>query len=128
MDEACANRHRRRSLEALLFDLLGSSACGNTVAPCDWMALDGGLGPSAPYVQISEDGSSLWIGTANEWHLSMSRTEARKLALWVVFRWWIVGEWFGLRRWLWFRLLHRRVRSATCTLPPPPEAEPREEE
>lgn len=34
----------------------------------------------------------------------------RKVALWYLWRW-FVGEWFGLRRWLFYKNLNRKVRG-----------------
>ncbi len=99
---------RRRSLEEWLYDALGTQACGNTCAPGDWMKMPGGLNESTPIVSVGEDGFTLWLGGVHVWQFSMSRVAARKLALWVLFRWWIGAEWFGLRRWAWYKLLHRR--------------------
>lgn len=40
----------------------------------------------------------------------MAAEDFRKLALWYLWRWtW--GEWFGLRRWLFYRHLHWQVKK-----------------
>lgn len=40
--------------------------------------------------------------------LCMAAVDFRRIALWYLWRWgW--GEWFGLRRWLFYKRLHRKV-------------------
>ena len=97
--------------EQFIYRRLGSHACGNVVAPCDWMSMHGGISSTYPVVHITEDAFTLWIGSANEWAFHMSRREARRLAWFVLWRWWICGEWFGLRRALWYWALRRVVKT-----------------
>ena len=115
-------RLRRICSWRTLYRLLGSHACGNTVAPCDWMVMSGGVSEVYPCVNVSEDACTLWAGTPDEWGFHLSRTEARRLAWFVLWRWWIVGEWFGLRRWLWFFALRRMLKQESPT--PTPEPKP----
>ncbi len=62
------------------------------------------------------DASELWIARKDEhekqanfekWLFSCKAKHFRHMALWYLWRWaW--GEWFGLRRWLYYKDLHRR--------------------
>ncbi len=96
------------SVHDWIYKNLGSEACGNTVAPGDWMDLQPPL-QYPPVVHVSEDAWTLWIGTATEWHTHMSRGDAHRLAWFILYRWWIRAEWFGLRRRLWFWALRKRL-------------------
>jgi hypothetical protein len=71
--------------------------------------MKGGISDTYPVVHVSEDAFTLWIGSQDEWAFHMSRTEARKVAWFILWRWWIVGEWFGLRRAVWYWALRRIV-------------------
>lgn len=55
------------------------------------------------------------IGIANKftdgdegWGFMLSATDFRKLALWYIWKW-ATGEWFGLRRKLFYRDLHKKT-------------------
>ena len=58
---------------------------------------------------LREDSSVVWIGTMSEWHTNFERRDARRLGWWLLWDWWVKGEWFGWRRWAWYKLLRRRV-------------------
>ena len=89
-----------------LLDLLGSEWCGNTgCVPFDKVELEGMEYP--PVVYVSEDAFTLWIGTEREWMCHMNRKDSLRVAWFVLWRWRIVGEWCGLRRWLYYKVLHR---------------------
>lgn len=55
------------------------------------------------YVRYTDDAGDdgHWQGTYPTWLF-------RRVALWYLRRW-AFGEWFGLRRWLYYRWLHRHV-------------------
>lgn len=64
--------------------------------------------------RFDNDGNDLYINTryddADESRIVMVMAAAdfRRIALWYLWRWaW--GEWFGLRRWLFYRRLFRRI-------------------
>ena len=75
----------------------------------------------APYrrslcVAFLNDASEIWIEEKEEdavqmvserWVFSCRAEHFRKMALWYLWRW-ASGEWFGLRRWLYYKDLHRR--------------------
>ena len=79
--------------------IVGSEACGNSVPPCDWERCELG---DWRVVHVSEDAFTLWMGSKDEWMFTLSRPQAIRLGIWIVFHWWIWREWFGLRRWVWF--------------------------
>jgi len=105
----------RKSIEEQLFDALGEEWCGNTTPPGDHLGfrlrdygVEGGR-ESYYYVGTSNDGFELWLGTNSKWDTFMNAREARRLAWFILWRWWARGTWFGLRRAIWYRLLHRRI-------------------
>jgi hypothetical protein len=58
------------------------------------------------------DGFELWLGYRHQWLFTCRAADARRLAWFVLWRWWVVGTWCGLRRWLWYRALRRVNRLA----------------
>ncbi len=61
-------------------------------------------------IKTSNDGFELWFGTPDHWDWHCKFPEARKLAWFILWTWWAKGTWFGLRSWLWYKLLARRCR------------------
>lgn len=108
MGELARESYLRRA-ENRLYDVLGTDWCGGTGPPMSHLSLDL---PREEHdaelvAMILNDGFELWLGYPHEWCFHMNRRQARALAFWYLGLW--VREWFGLRRWLWYRLLHRRV-------------------
>lgn len=102
-------KRRRRSVETWLYDALGEEYCGSTTMPLDhrtltWTSKDG---CERVFVFLN-DGFEVGFGYPHEWQVILRREDFHKVARWYV-RQWAFGEWFGLRRVLWYRLLHRRV-------------------
>ena len=110
-----------------IMNLVGSHFGGNAAPPGDWMALrynyesaEGGRGcadsaalpRSLHYscASITDDGFVVMFGYCHEWKWSMSFRDALRFALWMVFRVWAVEQWFGLRRWIYYRALHETVK------------------
>jgi hypothetical protein len=79
--------------------------------PGDWLQLKGMTYP--PVVSVTEDAFTLWLGTSDEWMCHMSRTDARRLAWFILFRWWLCAEWCGLRRWLFYKSLSAYLKRTT---------------
>ncbi len=96
-------RWRQKSLEAHVYSLLSTQWCGNDMAPLSNETFYRGERVAA----IREDGFSVCVGTNDEWIYCFNRDEFQAMALWYL-RIWALKDWFGLRRWLWFKLLHRR--------------------
>jgi hypothetical protein len=74
----------------------------------------GDLGKVGYVCSFQNDAGEIWLGVEWEgtgsykWTFSLNATTFRKLAWWYLWRW-AVGEWFGLRRRLFYLDLHRRV-------------------
>jgi hypothetical protein len=89
---------------------------GRPRPPADGLSLrfgptDDGLDPPGPMFVASaaNDGHELFLGYMSEWLFHCTRKDARRLAWWILLRWWAAGEWFGLRRAVWYWALFRRV-------------------
>ena len=111
---AQASARRRRTFEEWLYDALGTEWGGNTNPPLDLYGFDvpmeGGTNPEDKYVfRLTNDAFEVYMGYPSEWRFHMNRRTARKFVWWYLK--WHVFEWFGLRRWLWYKLLFRRVRN-----------------
>jgi hypothetical protein len=96
---------------------LGNCDEGQPMAPNHHMMLrfgpveeggDSSDGPPLPAYVISaiEDGWNYAIGTPDKCEIIIPRKDAYKMAGWLMRRW-VFTEWFGVRRWLWFKALIR---------------------
>lgn len=99
---------RARAFGRWLMEATGDEWCGNTVPPGDHLTLRVPMHEGASHDDhnvycVNEDGSSFWIGYPREWRFHMGRKEARRMAWFILWDWWARKEWFGLRRWAWFR-------------------------
>lgn len=67
-------------------------------------------------IRFNNDASEIWIGCTFDdsgdfqWRFYSTATVFRQFALWYLWRW-AVGEWFGLRRKLFYWDLSRSVRN-----------------
>lgn len=107
--QVTSRRTRDFSIENWLSHLLSDQWCGNDTIPGSTKEMRFTDGSWPDIVNIHNDGCELWIGTMDEWHTHMNRTDARRMAWFILWEWWAKGEWFGLKRAAWYRLLHRRV-------------------
>jgi len=58
----------------------------------------------------NNDGFELWIGYRNAGWQHHSRAEhARRLAWFILWDWWIVSTWFGLKRKIWYWALSHKI-------------------
>lgn len=91
----------------------GTEWGGNDHPPGDHMSLKIPFENSEEYrvYHIGEDGHTLWIGFRDDWHWHMDRPDAHKVAKFIIWDWWIKAEWFGLRRWAYYKALHRAVNK-----------------
>ena len=98
------------SVEETLAHLLSDRSGGNDVIPGTTKRFEFSDG-SWPDIATTynNDGSEMWIGTKDDWHTNFGRTDAHRLAWFILWEWWAKGEWFGLKRWAWYQLLFRRV-------------------
>lgn len=108
MRKANVKRKREARKTKILLDILGSEFGGNQGSV---PVADIRFRPADPWrcINVGDDGFMLWFGGEHEWNYSLQRREARRLAWWILIRWWAWGEWFGLRRWLYYKALHRHV-------------------
>ena len=105
-------RMRRKDLDHKIMHWAGDDWCGNDVPPAStlrWKIYYDDTDDSGEYrvYSVDNDGFDLWIGYANEWKWHMSRKEALKLAWFILWTWRGKGEWFGFKRWAYYKALHR---------------------
>lgn len=98
----------REGLEGVLYRALSTDFCGNDDVPCTHLTFEWKQNGCDYVASTLNDVFELGIGYPTEWHTTIRRENARQLAWFILWRWWIVGEWFGLRRAIWYWLLHRR--------------------
>ena len=96
-------------LADVIYRRLATDWCGNSHPPGDHWRKH--FGPdSYPELAVwNNDGFELWIGMGHEWHTHMPRSQARRLAWFIVQS--DIAIWFGLRRKVWYWALGRRVRK-----------------
>lgn len=110
-----------------IMNLTGTEWCGNKQVPTPepLYSISGGRktrfhrGHDAQYDRdrdlvhvftTNNDSFELWIGHPNRWLFHCRRKEARRLAVYILWDWWIRTEWFGLRRWAYYRALRVEVQ------------------
>ena len=59
----------------------------------------------------NNDGFELWLGNPWEWHVFYSAKDARRLAWFILWNWWVCGTWFGLKRKIWYKALNRKAKK-----------------
>lgn len=112
------NEWRVRLREWLLEDKAGQGLGG---PPNNWQSLQvrdtwRGRDGAEYSAHFGDDATSImiWVRYPDEpadggrWLCDLRTPIFRRLALWYLWRW-AYGEWFGLRRWLFYRWLHRHV-------------------
>ena len=110
----------KMKLSRWLYNTLGADWGGTPSPPgseceLDFGELDGNKNdPSSMrpmYVARTycNDGFELWLGTHDKWHVFYSAKHARRLAWFILWDWWAVSTWFGLKRELWYWALHNIV-------------------
>lgn len=114
------NIKRAKSLEDRLFILLGDDWGGNPSPPGQNVNIHTRAADESGVERVfswgSNDGFVLGIGYPDQWHVFLNRREATMLWWTITFR--ALSTWFGLRRWVWYRLLSRRVARTTNPLAP----------
>lgn len=89
--------------------------------PNNWQSVkaarrDNGIGQAEYGARFLDDASAVgvWVryhddpGDEGHWLCTMPRHVFRRFALWYLWRW-VYGEWFGMRRRLYYHWLHRHV-------------------
>ena len=99
-----------RRIANLIYNHLGTDWCGSPHPPGDHWRID--FGPdSYPEIAVwNNDGFELWLGMKYEWHTHMPRSQARRLAWFIL--WSDVRLWFGLRRKLWYWALRKQLKRS----------------
>ncbi len=91
-----------------LYTLLGGEWCGTTCVPAGQITFRWEDMGCKRVASVTNDAFELYIGRPDEWWGSIRREQARRLAWFILWRWWVRGEWFGLRRAIWYWALNKR--------------------
>ena len=96
-------------LEHRLYELLSDEYCGNETMPLGNRSLrvttpDG----CERVVMFTNDAFDLGFGYPDEWQMIIRREYFHQVMRWYL-KQWAFGEWFGLKRKIWYVLLHRKV-------------------
>ena len=104
-------KFRRGWVERFAFSLLSDNFGGlRDSVPLDQSGTAFNDDGESTVVALQNDASEVSFGYSDRWEFHMSRKQFHKVMRWYFIQWsW--GEWFGLRRWLWFWLLHRHVNA-----------------
>jgi hypothetical protein len=99
-------------IENWLYEKLGGEWCGNVCPPGDMETLRWVEQGKECVASVWNDGFELMVGSPSRWEWSIRREYAPRLAWFILWHWWIRWEWFGLRRFLWYWLLHRKCERS----------------
>lgn len=81
--------------------------------PGDWLSFNFGMmdgDEHIHYARTSNDGFEIWLGSPGVgWKAFYRMPDALALARFILWDWWIVATWCGLRRKIWYFFLHRVV-------------------
>lgn len=98
----------RDRAEDKVYELLSDDYCGGQAVPLDYRTFRYVNNHCDHVVMFSNDAFELGFGYPDEWHMFIRRESFHKIIRWYL-KQWIVSEWCGIRRWAWYKLLHRRV-------------------
>lgn len=111
-----------KKLTQWIYDHLGEDWGGNGSPPgstqkLEFGELDGDL-PMHVAVTYCNDGQDIWLAynQGGKWLAHYEARHARRLAWFILWDWWAVATWFGLKRKIWYWALHEIVVSqdAAC--------------
>ena len=105
-------RLRRFSFEDWFYRLISDHTVGGDAVPLSWSSKHfiGNRSGDLEYVlAFLDDSFSVGIGYPTSWNCILDRKIFHKMIIWYLWKW-SFSEWFGLRRWVWYKLLHRRVK------------------
>lgn len=98
-----------RSLEGLIYHGLSEHWGGNDMVPLDHRTLYITEKNGCDYVfSFLNDSFDIGIGYPNQWHVILRRETIHSFIFWYL-RQWVFGGWLGIRRWIWYKMLRRRV-------------------
>lgn len=101
---------RWRDVENWLYKALGEEWLGNTMMPLGGNHTLHFHEDGVEYVaSFIEDAHDIGFGYPDEWKLIIHRKSLHKVMRWYLWNW-AYRDWFGVRRWLWYKLLHRIVQ------------------
>ena len=68
----------------------------------------GGDGRSLYVASVTNDGFDFFIGNREQWFFHCRAPEARQLAWFILWDWWLKSTWLGLKRKAWYWALHQQ--------------------
>ncbi len=101
------------SLEKWLYRALSDNTVGCESVPLSWSHKKFPAfrkGDCEHIIAFSNDAHEVSLGTPHQYDMQIRREIFHKMIRWYLGQW-IFREWLGVRRWLWYRLLFRRVRG-----------------
>ena len=121
LPQVAPRRRRPRVTYETVMRLFGTDYCGNDNPPFPQklryvmrndgtlrrLTSDEGYGTDYRVFAADNDGFELWIGTAHNWKVHLSRAEVRALTRWLIWDWYIKTAW---RRPIYYWALHRHVK------------------
>ena len=116
-DDACkvaagvGRKSPHRTIEDSLFKWLSDDWCGSHSVPLDGRTLYYIDHAGCDHVvSFLNDAYEIGFGYPDKWCFFARREDFHRIIRWYL-RLWIIDEWCGLRRWVWYKLLHRQVRD-----------------
>ena len=97
------------SWERRLYYLLSEHWCGNEMVPLDHRSIHIDDDGCTRVFCFLDDSFEIGIGYPDEWHAIIRRPAIHRFIWWYLCQW-AFGEWFGVRRWIWYKLLHRSCK------------------
>ena len=104
-------RWRRFSLENWIWHKLGKNWCGNNCPPLAETAyrIKSNHG-TTEVIMFVDDAGEIGLGYPDSWHHIYNRRDFNKLVRWYVWQI-VIHDWCGFRRWLWYKILFRKVNK-----------------
>lgn len=95
------------SIERRIMKLLGEDEDGLT-PPGSSQSLR--LGEAGYATTYNNQGHELWLGADGlGWHVFYKAKDARRLAWFILWTWWTIGTWCGLKRRIYYWALQRGI-------------------
>lgn len=94
-------------MEKFLYNLLSDKTTGSTSVPLSWSSKKIDDRGCERIISFINDSFDIGIGSPDKWYVIMRREAFHKMIRWYLIKW-SFGEWFGLRRTIWYWLLKRR--------------------
>lgn len=113
---ACVSKYplldkiKNQSVVDWLYDWIGGEWGGNTDVPLSHESINFNSRDVEHVVMFLNDSSEIGFGYPDEWHTIIERKSFNKVIRWYLWKW-AVFEWFGLRRWIWYKLLHMKCKK-----------------